>query len=63
MSQHQTEISQLQCLLRSTQERLQKEFQTNVEQVHNCYNFFKDLGFLYIILNYRLLLFYEYLSI
>lgn len=32
MSQHQTEISQLQSLLRNTQERLQKEFQTNVEQ-------------------------------
>ncbi|XP_031366511.1 blastoderm-specific protein 25D [Apis dorsata] len=32
ISQHQIEISELQCLLRSTQERLQIEFQTNAEQ-------------------------------
>ncbi|XP_003393251.2 blastoderm-specific protein 25D isoform X1 [Bombus terrestris] len=32
MSQHQAEISELQCLLRSTQERLQREFETNAEQ-------------------------------
>ncbi|OAD55892.1 Blastoderm-specific protein 25D [Eufriesea mexicana] len=32
MSQHQVEISELQCLLRSTQEKLQIEFQTNAEQ-------------------------------
>lgn len=32
MSQHQVEVSELQCLLRSTQERLQIEFQTNAEQ-------------------------------
>lgn len=42
MSQHQAEISELQCLLRSTQERLQREFETNAEQVHNFYNFFYD---------------------
>ncbi|CAK9830652.1 Blastoderm-specific protein 25D [Anthophora retusa] len=32
MSQHQVEMSELQCLLRSTQERLQTEFQTSAEQ-------------------------------
>ncbi|XP_017797195.1 PREDICTED: blastoderm-specific protein 25D [Habropoda laboriosa] len=32
MSQHQVEMSELQCLLRSTQERLQIEFQTSAEQ-------------------------------
>lgn len=42
MSQHQAEISELQCLLRSTQERLQREFETNAEQVHNFYNFLND---------------------
>ncbi|XP_076669633.1 blastoderm-specific gene 25D isoform X1 [Andrena cerasifolii] len=32
ISQHQTEVSELQCLLRSTQERLRIEFQTSAEQ-------------------------------
>lgn len=42
MSQHQVEISELQCLLRSTQEKLQIEFQTNAEQVYKFnHNFLK----------------------
>ncbi|XP_034196043.2 blastoderm-specific gene 25D [Osmia lignaria lignaria] len=32
ISQHQVEVSELQCLLRNTQERLQIEFQTSAEQ-------------------------------
>lgn len=38
ISQHQVEVSELQCLLRNTQERLQIEFQTSAEQVYNFEN-------------------------
>lgn len=33
MTQHQTELFELQCLLRNTQERLQVQVQTTVDQV------------------------------
>jgi len=40
MVQHQTEVCELQCLLRDTQERLRVQVQTTVDQVrYNVYRF------------------------
>lgn len=53
MMQHQTEVCELQCLLRNTQERLQIQIQTTVDQVRHVRNY----ALIYLRLFYVILLF------